>query len=173
MNVDYCIDYEDLTELTVNEVLVLLSKIHGLLASEMKVRDLVFYKNNPIYPGNGVYIFKDDSRYIYVGDCVARNFVERVPAHFDPRHFGWFNSLLKNLSKEKNIENDDIESVFIENSRFAFDNFSIILINFKNYDRKHINKLETLLRIVLKPLNTFKHKKFEKLDSVLKQVIED
>ncbi|MCW2119971.1 hypothetical protein [Flavobacterium sp. 7A] len=134
--------------------------------SDIKIKDLVFNRvdGKPIRTGCGVYIFKNSERTYYIGNCVARNFIERIPAHFDIRHVGWFNSLLKAIIKNKNILIKDMISSEInyelENSaQFAFDNLNLILMNFPTYSKDQINNLEKLLAEKLIPIN----KRFRRL----------
>lgn len=152
------------------ELVNAINLLKGLPLSEMTVKDLVFDRLNglPIRTGNGVYIFKNLERTYYIGNCVARNFVERVPAHFDIRHNGWFNSLLKAIIKYNNIQKEEIDQNDYNNhlefsARFAFDNLNLILINFSDYNKNEINNLENLLATKLKPINT----RFRKLNFLL------
>ena len=136
----------------------------GLNLYDLKVEDLVFHNGLPILTGNGVYVFKEDKKAIYVGSCVSRNFVERIPAHFDIRHNGWFNSLLVNLIKQeykRNNKDDKTDENLIRVAKKAFKDLELILVNFPKYDKSAIKKLEDFFKIALKPLNGFKHKTFQ------------
>ena len=141
----------------------------GLPVLDLKIEHLIFYKGKSIYSGNGVYVFKSDSDIIYVGNCTARNFVERIPAHFDLRKGGWFNSLLKAVIKKK-YKKEPSDKLLTLAAEEAMRDYELILINFTDKEfypngvknKKIVNRLETLLRIVLIPLNTFKHKKVPK-----------
>ncbi len=168
---DYIIDIEEILEKNEEEISNLfLKEIKGIKISDLKVKDLVFCSNNtPIRTGNGVYIFKYKDTAIYVGNCVARNFVERIPAHFDIRHNGWFNSMLRSILKNNNKEASD-ENLEKE-ALYAFNNFELILINFPKYNKEAMNKLEVYLRIVLDPINGFKHKKLEYANTIVKDYI--
>jgi hypothetical protein len=153
----YLIEINELKQLSIQDVVERLQGIEGIKIGELKVNELVFYNNKPIYTGNGVYVFKDtqSNDFIYVGSCVARNFVERIPAHFDIRHEGWFNSLLVNIIKVKydgNKTNDNLTKA----AQYAFSNLSLILINYEEYNRESIKYLESTLRKALKPYNKFK-----------------
>jgi hypothetical protein len=109
MMTQYIIEYEGQS---VIELIKKINELNGLALSELKVMDLVFDRvtGNPIRTGNGVYIFKNSIQTFYIGNCVARNFVERIPAHFDIRHNGWFNSLLKAIIKNNKIEKKQMDS---------------------------------------------------------------
>ena len=143
--------------------------LQGLPLSDLKIKDLVFNRVDglPIRSGCGVYIFKNSERTYYVGNCVARNFVERVPAHFDIRHVGWFNSLLKAIIKKDNIllkhlSSSEINLKLETSAQFAFENLNLILINFPTYNKDQINNLENLLGKELKSVNT----RFKKLKEI-------
>lgn len=143
--------------------------LQGLPLSDLKIKDLVFngVDKLPIRSGCGVYIFKNSERTYYVGNCVARNFVERIPAHFDIRHVGWFNSLLKAIIKKDNIllkhlSSSEINLKLETSAQFAFENLNLILINFPTYNKDQINNLENLLGKELKSVNT----RFKKLKEI-------
>lgn len=153
------------------------SEVKGIKISNLKVKDLVFYNDEPILTGNGVYIFKEKNNAIYVGNCVARNFVERIPAHFDIRHNGWFNSLLVNLIKrkynsDKNRKEYKTDENLIEAAEFAFNNLELVLINFPEYNKLAINRLEVFFKIVLNPINGFKHKTLQNVDINIRDYIQ-
>lgn len=156
----YCLNFEDIKRLTIAEFKDLLKKTEGIPLSNMSLKDLVFIDDEPIYTGNGVYVFKNNDRFIYVGSCCARNFVERIPAHFDIRHQGWFNSLLKNIVTKEYEEVETTDENLTRAARDAFEKYQIVMVNFLSYDKKReIELLEYLLRISLEPLNKFKTKR--------------
>ena len=159
MRNEYLLNVSDLKDLTITEVIEKLKTTSGLRLKTCTIADLVFFEEKPIYSGNGVYIFKENENFIYVGNCVARNFIERIPAHFDVRHNGWFNSLLVNIIKKKYNKSEKTNELLVEAAKHAFENYSLILINYEDYCKESIDRLETTLRIVLKPYNTFKGKK--------------
>ena len=66
-------------------------------AENVSLRDLVALGETSERHNNGVYFFWKGSTPIYVGSAGSRSFVERVPAHFDPRSRAWFATLLKRL----------------------------------------------------------------------------
>lgn len=178
MNSDYLIQFKEIKCLSISELTELLLQKKGLPVSDLKVAQLSFYKGTPIYSGNGVYLFKTEDRVMYVGNCTARNFVERIPGHFDLRAGGWFNSLLKAVVKKKYNETVS-DTTLIKAATEAIDTFELILINFSNAefypngikDKKTVNQLENLLRITLQPLNTFKHKKVPKNINTVKEYL--
>jgi len=168
----YLIQYEDIKHLvTIDSFFKLVELVEntpGIKLSNLKAMDLVFCNGEPIRYGNGVYIFKSDERNYYVGNCVARNFTERIPAHFDIRKVGWFNSLLKAIAK---YHNDEINNEnLIKAAKFANDNLSLVLINFEIYNRDIINNLETLLGRSINPINK-NFKKVKVIEGIVTDVI--
>ncbi|MEO0554475.1 MAG: GIY-YIG nuclease family protein [Bacteroidota bacterium] len=133
-----------------------LREIEWLKVADITISDLIFYKGDLITTGNGVYIFRHSDEYIYVGSCVARNFVKRIPAHFDLREGDhWLNAMVNRMiSVEHNGCNSKEEA-----GRLAISEFELLLINFEEYDREAILNLEDLLRIVLLPLNQYRRKR--------------
>ena len=158
MKNEYLLNVNDLTDLTITQVVEKLKSTSGIKLKTCTIADLVFFGENPIYSGNGVYVFKENDDFIYVGNCVARNFIERIPAHFDVRAGGWFNSLLVNIIKKKYNKQEKTDELLEEAAKHALENYSLILINYTDSWKESISKLETTLRIVLKPYNTFKGK---------------
>lgn len=171
----YYYEIEDILDHNPNSICDLLKSTSGIKLSKLKVKDLVFNNGLPIRTGNGVYIFKENDIPIYVGNCVARNFVERIPAHFDIRHNGWFNSLLVTLIKKtfnRKSKEDKTDDNLTQSAKLAFENLDLILINFSNYDKLAINRLEDYLKITLKPLNGFKHKKLNQENITVREYLE-
>ena len=164
MKTPYLLQYDLISGKTIDELVQLITEIQGLKVKDCRISDLIFYNDEPIYSGNGVYIFKSADRFIYVGCCVARNFVERIPAHFDLRVSGWFNSLLDNMRKVDSNERSN--ETLTQAARLALESYSIVLINFPLSDyTKHVSNikiLETLLRKVLNPYNTLKSKPIDR-----------
>ncbi len=147
---EYLIEYESAS---IDEIIAKVRLTTGIPISELRIKDLVYYKNKPIKTGNGVYIFKNEEKVYYVGSCVARNFVERVPAHFDTRTNGWFNSLLKAIMKYDTPTHSKCESLE-EAAEFAFKNINLVLVNFENYHKDKINNLERRVGVELQSINT-------------------
>ena len=162
---DYLIEIEDIESLTIKDLNDFLIKKDGLDLSVLKISHLVFYNDVAIRYGNGVYLFREIKRPIYVGNCVARNFVERIPAHFDVRHNGWFNSLLLSVIQEekgRRLKEDKTDENLEIAARYALEKFNLILINFSKHDKNAINRLESLMRMLLNPVNRFKNKHLQK-----------
>jgi hypothetical protein len=174
LNKYYC-EIEEILDHNPVSILDWIKSISGIKLSELKVKDLVFQNGLPIMTGNGVYIFKENGIPLYVGNCVARNFVERIPAHFDIRHNGWFNSLLVTLirrSYKRKSKEDKTDANLSQSAELAFEKLDLVLINFSKYDKSAINRLEDYLRITLKPLNGFKHKKLKQIDITVRDYIQ-
>jgi len=94
--------------------------------------DLVYYYGEPIRSGIGVYIFKSKQKCYYVGNCVTRCFAERIPAHFDLRKVGWFNTLLKTIIKHEFADKMITDESLDQAAKFAFENINLVLINFES-----------------------------------------
>lgn len=159
MKARYLIQYEDIKHIEndIPELIKLINDTPGFPVKDLKIMDLVFNDGKPIYRGVGVYIFKTSQKVYYVGSCVSRNFVERIPAHFDVRHGGWFNTLLKFIMKQDHKLRSDQN--LTEAALHAFENLKLVLINFDRADdtqiKHRIKNLESRLgRDCLKPYNT-------------------
>ncbi len=89
-----------------------INKMPGVLVKDLKYSDLML----PANQCNGVYVFQQGNKYQimgekeeqtstkngsicwYVGKASSRALVERIGAHFAPRHDDYMNSLLKNIA---------------------------------------------------------------------------
>ncbi|MEQ8684634.1 MAG: hypothetical protein RIE86_05040 [Imperialibacter sp.] len=161
---DYLIEYSDIETGSIQSLIDRLDQINGKDLNELRVQDLSYHNGEPIWPGQGVYIFRKGKRILYVGKVSSMSFTERISKHFDFRSFAWMNTLLKLISK-KELEHETQDHDSLKRaSRYAFENLNLILINFETRDR--INRTERLLRSCARPLNKFKNlteKNFEKL----------
>jgi hypothetical protein len=171
----YYYNVEDILDFNSETIVDWLNSTSGIKLSDLKIKDLVFQNEFPIRTGNGVYIFKEKKQPIYIGNCVSRNFVERIPSHFDIRRTGWFNSLLVTLIKRKynrKLKEDKTDENLSQSAKLAFENLDLVLINFPNYNKLAINKLEDFLKMALKPINGFKHKRLENQNILIRDYIE-
>lgn len=161
---DYLIEFEEIESYSVSAFIDRIKRTKGKKLSDLKVRDLTYHNEEPIWPGEGVYIFRENEEILLVGKVSSMSFTERIPKHFDVRPFAWFNRLLyltcvRHLKLEKNEKN------FITASKYAFENLNLVLINFKK--REKINRIERLLRSSTNTLNKFKKLKELKFDKLL------
>jgi hypothetical protein len=171
----YYYELNEILDHNPNSICDWIKSTSGIKLSELKVKDLVFHNGLPIRTGNGVYIFKENDIPLYVGNCVARNFVERIPAHFDVRQNGWFNSLLVTLIKRtfnRKSKDDKTDDNLSQSAKLAFEKLDLVLINFSNYDKLAINILEDYLKITLKPVNGVKHKKLNQENITVREYLE-
>ncbi|MCC9063755.1 hypothetical protein [Flavobacterium piscisymbiosum] len=162
---NYLITFRDnkTTEQFVDEI----NRIEGIALKDLKVRDLLYYNGEPIRSGIGVYIFKSKDKCYYVGNCVARCFAERIPAHFDLRKVGWFNTLLKTIIKNEFADKEITDDSLHIAAKFAFDNINLVLVNFE-YHKHYINqkiKINNLERDLGKALSSY-NKNFRKNQSL-------
>jgi hypothetical protein len=161
MTANYVISYKELSGLNALEISKKLKSMSGIKVKDILISHLIFYNTQPIYTGNGVYLFKYNDVFVYVGSCVSRNFVDRIPVHFDLRTNGWLNSLLcRIISKEGK---DKSTETLTAAATWAMNNCHLVLINFESeyYKRHHIKGLEDVLRHELKPYNFKKRKTYE------------
>jgi hypothetical protein len=164
---NYLIEYRDIENKSIQELLDLLNQTVGKKLNDLKVLDLSYHNGQPIWPGVGVYIFRNDKRAIYVGKVSSMSFTERIAKHFDFRSFAWMNRLLKLISeKELHHEVQDHNNLKIA-SKYAFENLNIVFINFDQRDR--INRTERLLRSCMHPLNKFKNLTEKNLDKIINE----
>lgn len=189
---NYLINYDKVKIWKIKDAKSKLNEIEGLPLSDCTIKKLVFYNDEPILTGNGVYIFfkinnknddknNNDKEYLYVGKCSSRSFVERVPSHFDIRNIGWFNSYLRNLVNENQEEKikvkefhnpsskqkeNDYNDLLKDKANISLNKHRLILINFENenYDSEKISKLEDIFNVILEPLNKYKNKKIDDRD---------
>lgn len=168
---DYLLEFEDFTNYTVDEFINVLKSKQGKLLNELKVKDLTYFNDELINPGHGIYIFKENDKIILVGKARTVSFTERITKHFDVRPKAWFNRLMYVKSRQdlgKNFKNTlDKTDSFKEASKYAFENYSLVLINMINPNQ--IDTFESILRGTAEPLNEFKRKKYSK-DILLKDV---
>lgn len=161
---DYLIEYEDYKNLPVKNLLDAISLSRGQLLQDLKVRDLTYHNSLAIFPGQGVYIFRENKDAVYVGKVSSMSFTERIAKHFDFRNFAWMNGLIKAICSKKmalDINDDNLKL----SSEYAFDNLNLVLINFT--ERSKINRTERLLRSCMSPLNKFKYLKENDLEKIL------
>ena len=170
----YYFEVEEILDFNSKTICEWLKSVSGIKVSDIKVKDLVFHNGIPIRSGNGVYIFKERDQPIYVGNCVARNFVERIPSHFDLRHNAWFNSLLVTLIRKeynRKSKDDKTDENLSKAANYAFENLELVLINFPKNDKLAINKLEDFLIKALHPFNG-KFKELNQENIIIKDYIE-
>ncbi|MEO6175382.1 MAG: hypothetical protein ABIP27_09560 [Flavobacterium circumlabens] len=153
---NYLITYTD--EKSTDQFVEEINSIEGLPLKDLKVMDLIYCNGQPIRSGIGVYIFKSKDKCYYVGNCLSRCFAERIPAHFDLRKVGWFNTLLKTIIQNEFVNKDINDESLHQAAIFALDKINLVLINFEY--REHyinqkirINNLERNLGKALKSYN--------------------
>lgn len=169
----YLIEYDEFKEIHINHLPVYFKNWPGIKLSEISIMDLCIFNATPIFPGNGVYIFKTTSNeIIYVGKCASRCFAERIPSHFDQRPGGWFNNMLKiRLRALNRVCNDE---TLKEITKQSFYDLQLLLIHFRNHNPdsnnlgNKINQLEALLLKTIEPLNKSKRTFPELIQSTLK-----
>ena len=175
MEDEYLIEYADIASLSVRELINELKQRAGLKIKDLRIDQLIFYKEQPIYTGCGVYIFRHKQQIFYVGKNSARCFVERIPSHFDIRSGGWFNRLLRLICQRILDVDDSLDENLTAAAKYGIDNFDLILINFQWEDfrgDKSIERLEDLLRMTTDAANSFKTKRFADLEVTVGSMIQ-
>jgi hypothetical protein len=117
----------------------------GIKVSELCIHQLISEDPNL---NHGIYVFKNQSDETYVGRCTSRSYVERIAAHFDNRDNAWMNTILKKVSKSKNITIQESYSYFLNS-------FELVLIPFNTnlIEKTRINALEKELINCIGTLN--------------------
>lgn len=87
INDQYLIQYRDIENATIQNLLDKLDLIEGKALNELKVQDLSYHNGIPIWPGQGVYLFRKGKRVLYVGKVSSMSFTERIAKHYDFRSF--------------------------------------------------------------------------------------
>ena len=125
-----------------------ITRREGISVGHLRVQQLI--SPNPNL-NHGIYIFKNDSKEIYVGKCTSRSFVERISAHFDNRDGAWMNTILKKISKSNSITIQEAYFYFLKY-------FQLILIpvNTEIFTKTKIITLEKELIREISNLNKIK-----------------
>lgn len=124
--------------------------------AELRVFDLAIISNQPFISAGGIYIFfdsKDDC--LYVGKATSRSFIDRIPAHFDPRSGAWLATFPNRVLSYK------LATDYFSALQFCLD-CSVLLIQFPSDEDcgKYAPNLEGYLRSLLRPkLNSPKNPK--------------
>lgn len=161
-NENYLLQYSEVKNYSLGNFKEEIENLEGINISDLKISNLNYHNGVNIYPGMGVYVFRENKKYKYVGKVSSMSFTERIPKHFDTRPYAWFNSLIETVLKnEKNSNCMSFEvSEYQKVAKHIYDNYNLVLINFEEEkDFGHINKIETLLRASASPLNKFKTKR--------------
>jgi len=92
-------------------------------------------------PVVGLYFVFEGNDLVYVGKSSSRSFVERLPAHFDPRDDGWFNTLPRKVAKANKVALSSGHSSALE--------YSVVLLCID--PTEPIQRYETILRSYMQP----------------------
>lgn len=153
---DYLIQYDDIKKLSLGGLLNFLKQKKGLPLREVSIDRLTSFNEEYIFPGTGVYIFRDKEKLVYVGKASSMSFIERVPKHFDPRTYAWMNRLLELVSKK--VLNEVSQKDYKQALGYVLENYNLLLIHINDENKSKINILEDKLRGTKEPLNRFKTK---------------
>ena len=75
---DYLINYNEVSNISIEKLLEKIKSRKGKPLEELKVKDLSYYNSNAIYPGLGVYIFRNGEQIKLVGKVSSMSFTERI-----------------------------------------------------------------------------------------------
>jgi hypothetical protein len=147
---------EELYLLKPLEVFEKLNKASKKPLQELRVFDLSIFQGGPLVSAGGVYLFFDSNNIcLYVGKATSRSFIERIPAHFDPRSYAWFATLPNRVVKQ------DLTSDYSSALDFCVNQCNLLLINFNTNEEcsEQASLTETYLQILFQPkLNLLKLK---------------
>ena len=91
----YYIPYKNVYTKSLLEFRRILDTKKGVRLSAMTLSQLC----DDVMEANGVYFFFDDRKCLqYIGKATSKSFIERIPAHFDPRRDSWFNTVTKKMT---------------------------------------------------------------------------
>lgn len=77
----------------VDQIKRLLGSVPGILVSDLKYVDLFF----PAQWCNGIYLFYESEKLLYIGKCSSRAVIDRIGGHLTPRNSDMMNCFLKRL----------------------------------------------------------------------------
>jgi len=168
---DFAIDFNKYRDQSFERLLTDLHNLPGKLVSSLSILDLYSLNNAQNGFGHGVYLFVRDSHVRYVGKNSSRTFLERIPAHFDFRVAGWFNTLVRAESEVRPKSHKDKNKAFAEISNEILSTYKLKFIMFpsrtkKKSDTKLIHGLESLLRSYFEsPLLNQTKRRFKKTNT--------
>ena len=146
--------FEDAAALTFEEIERRIDPGSAIKLDEIRLSDLI------LYPGTGIYLFYDaENKRRYIGSCLSRSFIERIPSHFDTRRGASLNTVSKRMAVSEETVNDDLTSIVMS----ALPKLKLILIGIpcrSEHDKMIVRKVERDLIVNLGPdLNHLSHKR--------------
>ncbi len=143
-NAEYYVDYTDIQSKTLSEARNYLQKQNKKTIGDISIWELSTMIGKP----HGVYIFFDPSfetKILYVGKSTSRSFIDRLPAHFDPRKEAWMNTLPKKVQKCDNSTYNEALNKSLS--------FQILIIGIDDFIFREgtANHVESIFRSFLKP----------------------
>lgn len=152
----FIISIEELYLLKPLEVSEKLSKASKKPLQELRLFDLSIFEGKPIISAGGVYLFFDFNNIcLYIGKATSRSFIERIPAHFDPRSYAWFTTFPNRVVKK------ELTSDYPSALNFCAKKCNLLLIKFSSNEdcAEQAILTETYLQILFQPtLNLLKLK---------------
>lgn len=150
----HIVGFENAATLTIKEIERRIDPSSAIKLDEIRLSDLV------LYPGTGIYLFYDaENKPRYIGSCLSRSFIERIPSHFDTRRGAYLNTVSKRMADSEKTVNDDLTSIVMS----GLPKLKLILIGIpcrSKHDKKIVQKVERDLIVKLRPdLNHLSHKR--------------
>ena len=150
---------EELYLLKPLEVFEKLSKASKKPLQKLRVFDLSIFEGKPLVSAGGVYLFFDSNNIcLYVGKATSRSFIERIPAHFDPRSSAWFTTFPNRVVKK------ELTPDYPSALEFCANQCNLLLIKFNTNEKcsEKASLTEAYLQILFQPtlnLLRLKHSK--------------
>jgi len=145
------ISFDEIENLTIDELLKKIKKNKKLIIGELKLIDLIFENQSM----TGIYvIFDDNEEAVYVGKTGSRAILERFAAHFDLRPGAYMNSFLCALAGKRKQRNGphatekDLKNVY-ENAL----THKLVFVQIPNSE-EHKTKISKLESIFSRKLET-------------------
>jgi hypothetical protein len=146
---EYFVDYSELESKPLSEIKLYFETHEKKEISHVEISELA-----TINPPNGIYLFynpDNNKGVLYVGKATSRSFIERLPAHFDPREKAWFNSLPKKVELK-----DKIHYSLAHKKALSF---KVLIVGIE--DSENASHLERILRSYLQPFYNNTPQKYE------------
>jgi len=145
----YLLPASEVADVSLAELGHILACRPRLVVGDVTIGQLATLGDHP----TGVYLFyaRRTNSIQYVGKATSRSFVDRIPAHFDPRQDAWMNSLPKHVMKHRRCE-------YAEALQLAL-GLELTLVGAT--DQLPGGRIETVLRAHLRPELNFTKRRFD------------
>lgn len=161
IDVEYFLTYDECCDLSLGCFRELLVSSGGKRLADVTIADLCVMSEFP----NGIYFYFDSKcgELQYCGKCTSRSFIERIPAHFDPRENAWFNTVPAKMAKTGMPYQEALDRAL---------ELRVVMLGIK--DDVAAKKLEKVIRHTFQPvLNTPANPDPVSEDLTISQVVSD